>query len=160
MHECFYVRYFTENSSSPLMKAKTGRGGVRMQAYGLFPGEVVGYSTLAAWCGAPLRGSRFYRYQVKDQGTLLFTDLRMIYLGRRARLVMGYEHLVRVSCLHGALAFLADNWTQSERFEVPYLADCACHVETILTNFKHNNLYRLSREAIGELETLHIPTLK
>jgi hypothetical protein len=145
-----------------LMKAKNEEsGGVRMQAYyRLFPGEVVGYSTLATWCGAPLRGSRFYCYQIKDQGTLLFTDLRMIYLGRRGRLVMGYEHLVRVSCLHGALAFLADNWAHSERFEVPYLAGCARHVETILTHFKHNNLYRLSREAIGDAETLLLPVIK
>lgn len=160
MRECFYIRYFSGNSSSPLMKAKKGSGGVRMQAYRLFPGEVVGYSTLAAWCGAPLRDSRFYLYQVKDQGTLLFTDQRMIYLGRRARLVMGYEHLVRVSCLRGALAFLADNWAQSERFEVPYLADCARHLETILTNFKRNNRYHLNRESIGDIETLHLPVIK
>jgi hypothetical protein len=133
-----------------------------MQAYGLFPGEVVCYSTRATWCGAPLRGSRFYRYQVKDQGTLLFTDRRMIYLGRRGRLVMGYERLIRITCLRGALTFLADNWTQRERFEVPYLADCVSHVEVILTNFKRNSMYwsSLSREIIGNEETLLLPAIK
>lgn len=133
-----------------------------MQAYGLFPGEVVCYSTRATWCGAPLQDSRFYRYQVKDQGTLLFTDRRMIYLGRRGRLVIEYEHLVRITCLRGALTFLADDWTQRERFEVPHLADCAWHVEAILTDFRWNSMYqsRLSREILGNEETLLLPAIK
>lgn len=134
----------------------------------LFAGEEVCYRTSAAWCGTPLMGSRFYRYQVKDEGMLLFTDRRMIYLGRRGRLVLEYEHLLRVTCVRGALAFQADYWTRRECFEVEHLINCAHHVEAILTNFKrrliyqerlNNAHYAANREMMNE-ETLLLPIIR
>jgi hypothetical protein len=101
----------------------------------LLEGENAHYCTPATWCDEPFKGSAIYHYRVKDQGTLILTNLRIIYLGRKSQVVLGYAHLVQVSRRQGALVFLTKQSVRQEVFTVSSL-ECAKYLEHILHRFK------------------------
>ncbi|HEY4384304.1 MAG TPA: hypothetical protein VGN34_07520, partial [Ktedonobacteraceae bacterium] len=67
----------------------------------LLPGEHAHYCTESTLCEEPLAGTMHHRYPARDQGTLLFTNKRIIYLGRKSQLVISYARLMHVSTLQG-----------------------------------------------------------
>lgn len=104
----------------------------------LFPGEHAYYRIDATLCGEPLSStSKRYGYQAKDHGTLVLTSERLIYLGRRSQIILGYAHLLHVSRLRKAVAFMAEHWSKREIFEVPRPLECTMYLEYILQRFQH-----------------------
>jgi hypothetical protein len=103
----------------------------------LLPGEYACYRTEATRCGEPVStASEQGRRKVKDHGTLIFTNERMIYLGRRGQIMLEYAHLLYVSRLRRAVVFSAEHWTQSEIFELPRPLECTMYLEHILQRCK------------------------
>jgi hypothetical protein len=113
----------------------------------LLPGEHAHYCTEATLCEEPLAGIPYQKYRAKDQGTLMFTNKRIIYLGRKSQLVISYVRLLHVSNLPGALAFLAEHWSKREVFEVPRSLEGAMYLETILKQYRA----QLSAEGAGQV---------
>ncbi len=102
----------------------------------LLPGEYAHYCTEATLCEEPLAGTAHQKYLAKDQGSLLFTNKRVIYLGRKCQFVISYTHLFHVSKLSRALAFLAEHWSKREVFEVPRPLEGAMYLEAILKQYR------------------------
>lgn len=113
----------------------------------LLPGEYAHYSVAATWCGDPLPASSYYRYRVKDQGMLTLSNLRMIYLGRKSQIVLGYHRLIQASRVQGALVLRAEQWNQQEIFEVELPLECTMYLECILRNFKQHHLIAQQHDA-------------
>ncbi|HLZ56386.1 MAG TPA: hypothetical protein VKR06_05510 [Ktedonosporobacter sp.] len=114
----------------------------------LLPDECAHYRTEATLSGEPLINSPRYRYRVKDQGMLIFTNKRIIYLGRKCQIVLGYARLLHVSRLQGAIAFLAEHWTRREIFEVRHPLECAMYLECILKRFQRPESLLLHEHAL------------
>ena len=100
-------------------------------------GEYACYSAETTLCGEPIGESIRYTYPAKDHGTLILTNLRMIYMGRKSQIVLDYGRLLHVSRLRGAVAFQATHWYRREIFEVRRPLECAMYIEAILKRFRH-----------------------
>jgi hypothetical protein len=87
----------------------------------LLEGENAHYCTSATWCDEPLNDRAVYHQRVKDQGTLILTNLRIIYLGRKSQAVWGYAHLVQVTRRQEALVLLTKQAAGQEIFMVSSL---------------------------------------
>jgi hypothetical protein len=98
----------------------------------LLPGEHAHYSSEATLCEEPLAGAAHQRYIARDQGSLIFTNKRIIYLGRKSQLVISYARLFHISSLPGALAFLAEHWSKREVFELPRPLEAKMYLEATL----------------------------
>ncbi|MGH2493882.1 MAG: hypothetical protein ACRDIV_04175 [Ktedonobacteraceae bacterium] len=94
-------------------------------------GEGAHYSTQATLCGERIQDTSRYTYPAQDHGLLILTGKRIIYIGRKSQLVLGYARLLHVSRLRGAVAFEAEHWQKRVIFEVPRPEECATCVETI-----------------------------
>ena len=90
----------------------------------LLPGERAHYSTDATLCGEPLGGTIRYTYPAKDHGTLILTNKRLVYIGRKNQIVLDYARLFHISRLRGAIAFQAEHWYKREIFEVRRSLEC------------------------------------
>lgn len=99
-------------------------------------GEFACYSVETTLCGEPIGESIRYTYPAKDHGTLILTNLRMIYIGRRSQIVLDYARLLHVSRLRGAIAFQATHWYRREIFELRRPLECAMYIEAILKHFR------------------------
>lgn len=117
----------------------------------LLADEYAHFRTEATLSGEPLLNSQHYRYRVKDQGMLIFTNKRIIYLGRKCQIVLGYARLLHVSRLQGAIAFLAEHWSRREIFELAHPLECAMYLESILKRFQQQEAQGLSRSLINTL---------
>lgn len=102
----------------------------------LLPGECAHYYTNATVCEEPSPGTRQPVYRVKDQGMLILTDRRMIYLGRRRQFILDYRRLLHVSRLKGAIALTSENWTQREIFEMRFPLECSMYLDAILLCYR------------------------
>ena len=100
-------------------------------------GEFACYSVDTTLCGEPIGESIRYTYPAKDHGTLILTNMRMIYMGRKSQIVLDYGRLLHVSRLRGAIAFQATHWYRREIFELRRPLECAMYIEAILKNFRH-----------------------
>ncbi len=123
----------------------------------MLPGEQAHYITDAALCGersetAPgrlhstwqgasleyfgkLSSSLYGRgrlYPVLDQGMLILTSRRVIYIGRKCQVMLDYINLLHVSRLRGAIALQADHWQKRRIFEMRRPLECAMYLEYIL----------------------------
>lgn len=123
----------------------------------MLPGEHAHYITDAALCGernetppgrlhpalqeAPLQyfsklsSSPYGRgrlYPVLDQGMLILTSRRVIYIGRKSQVMLDYINLLHVSRLRGAIALQADHWPKRHIFEMRRPLECALYLEHIL----------------------------
>lgn len=109
--------------------------------------EQAHYSTQATLCGERIGAGSNERkgyagsvYPAQDQGMLILTNKRMIYIGRRSQIVLDYTHLMHVSHLRGAIAFEADHWQKRAIFEVPRPSECARYMGIILECFRRDEL--------------------
>ena len=124
----------------------------------LAPGEQARYSIEATLCAELLSDGNdelpSYTYPAKDQGTLILTNRRLVYMGRRGQRVLGYARILRVSRLRGAIALLTDvadatsfsmhgetsvayasNRTHREIFQVSRPLECALYLDHLLRQF-------------------------
>lgn len=129
----------------------------------LAPGEQIRYSIDATLCGELLSdGSETpnYTYPPKDQGMLMLTNRRLIYMGRRGQRVLGYARILRISRLRGAIALLtnvtdengfplkdginsqgsasafhASQRTHQEVFQMSRPLECALYLDHLLRQF-------------------------
>lgn len=98
----------------------------------LLAGELAHYCTHTTLCEEPLSSAKPSSYCVKDQGMLIFTDRRMIYIGRRRQLVLDYSRLLHVSRLPGVIAVVSESWARRELFEVQFPLECTMYLDAIL----------------------------
>jgi hypothetical protein len=101
----------------------------------LLADECAHYYTNATVCEEPLPGVKQSVYRVKDQGMLILTDRRMIYIGRRRQFVLDYRRLLHVTRLQGAIAITSENWMQRELFEMRFPLECTMHLDAILLRY-------------------------
>jgi hypothetical protein len=87
---------------------------------------------------------------VRDHGLLILTDRRLIYMGRRCQILLGYDHLLQVSCQRSGVAFLADHWRRRELFTMRRPLECVLCLEKLLWRFQQER--RLSTLMRVELE--------
>ncbi len=113
----------------------------------LLPYEYAHYSTDATLCSEAIGGSIRYTYPTRDQGTLIFTNRRIIYLGRRSQIVLDYARLIHISRLHGAIAFQTDNGHNREIFEVRRPLECTMYLECILQRYQQ-------ADSLGDVDTI------
>lgn len=118
-------------------------------------GEYACYSVDTTLCGEPIGESIRYTYPAKDHGTLILTNLRMIYMGRKSQIVLDYGRLLHVSRLRGAVAFQATHWYRREIFELRRPLECAMYIEAILKCFRQSEQTR-QRESFNEAHTENI----
>ena len=102
----------------------------------LLADERAHYRTEATLCGEPVSGAIRYTYPAKEHGTLILTNKRLLYIGRKSQIVLDYARLLHVSRLRGAIAFQAEHWYQREIFEVPRSLECTMFLEHILMRFQ------------------------
>jgi hypothetical protein len=102
----------------------------------LLADECAHYYTNATVCEEPLPGTKQPVYRVKDQGMLILTDRRMIYIGRRRQFVLDYRRLLHVSRLQGAIAIMSENWAQRELFEMRFPLECTMYLDAILLRYR------------------------
>jgi hypothetical protein len=107
----------------------------------LLAGEYAHYCTDATLREEPLPGSMLPGYQIKDQGMLILTSKRMMYIGRRRQLVLSYNHLLHISHLQGAIAILSETWSRREIFEVRLPLECTMYLDAILLRYRQQNIH-------------------
>lgn len=107
----------------------------------LLAGEYAHYCTDATLREEPLPGSMQPGYQIKDQGMLILTSRRMMYIGRRRQLVLSYNHLLHISHLQGAIAILSETWSRREIFEMRLPLECTMYLEAILLRYRQQNIH-------------------
>jgi hypothetical protein len=106
----------------------------------LLPDEHAHYTTEATLCGEPIGGTIRYTYPAKDHGTLILTNKRLIYMGRRNQLVLDYARLLHISRLRSAIAVEAEHWHKREIFEMHRPLECVMYLEAILMHRQHSSL--------------------
>jgi hypothetical protein len=107
----------------------------------LLPDEYAHYSVEATLCREPPSEATGSKCLPRDHGTLILTNRRMIYLGRKCQLVLSYERLLHVSRLRGAVAFLAEHWTRREVFELRRPLECTMYLQCILQRYQRQSFY-------------------
>ena len=112
----------------------------------LQPGEQAHYCTDATLCGERIGELDRYTYPALDHGTLMLTNRRMIYIGRRSQIVLDYTHFLHISRLRGAVAFEADSWNKRVIFEVSNPLECTMYTKCILQRFQQEVLILASGE--------------
>lgn len=104
----------------------------------LLPGEVAHYRTEAMLCGEPLAGNAPQnrgRYRIKDQGFLILTSKRLLYLGRQRQITLSYERLREVLRTLRIVSFLGDNWGRRQLFEVRRPLEVTMYLEAVLQHY-------------------------
>lgn len=94
------------------------------------------YSTEATLSSEVCTVAGHYPRQGKDQGMLVLTSKRIIYLGRKRQLILGYEQLLQVTRLRGAIMLFARQWSHREIFEIRRPLECIMYLECILQRFQ------------------------
>lgn len=117
----------------------------------LLAGEFAHYCTNTTLCEEPLSGAKQASYCVKDQGMLIFTDRRMIYIGRRRQLVLDYSRLLHVSRLPGAIAILSESWARRELFEVQFPLECTMYLDAILLRVQKRSMHERTHARVRQL---------
>ena len=102
----------------------------------LLPQETAHYctnATLASESPIASQGQTArFTYTATDQGRLILTNTRMIYLGRTGQIVLDYNRLTHISRLRNAIAFSADHWSKRHVFEMDRPLECAMYLDSIL----------------------------
>ncbi|WP_069805347.1 hypothetical protein [Thermogemmatispora onikobensis] len=113
-------------------------------------GERAYYCCQATLCNEQLRPFAPPEEAVRDHGLLILTDRRLIYLGRRCQVLLGYDHLLQVSRQRNGVAFLADHWRRRELFTMRRPLECVLCLEKLLWRFQQER--QLSTLMSVELE--------
>ena len=117
----------------------------------LLTGEFAHYCTNTTLCEEALSGAKQSSYCVKDQGMLILTDRRMIYIGRRRQLVLDYSRLLHVSRLPGAIAVLSESWARRELFEVQFPLECTMYLDAILLRSQKRSINDRTHARVRQL---------
>nr|BBH92908.1 hypothetical protein KTA_11070 [Thermogemmatispora argillosa] len=99
-------------------------------------GERAYYCSQATLCNEHLRPFAPLEEAIRDHGLLILTDRRLIYLGRRCQILLGYDHLLQVSRQRNGVAFLADHWRRRELFTMRRPLECVLCLEKLLWRFQ------------------------
>lgn len=110
----------------------------------LLPGEHAHYSTDVTLCGEPIGNALRFTYPARDHGTLILTNKRLVYIGRKSQIVLDYARLSRISRLRGAIALQAEHWHRREIFEVRRSLECIMYLEAILRRFQREQEFEAS----------------
>ncbi|WP_052890095.1 hypothetical protein [Thermogemmatispora carboxidivorans] len=113
-------------------------------------GERAYYCCQATLCNEQLRPFAPPEEAVRDHGLLILTDRRLLYLGRRCQILLGYDHLLQVSRQRNGVAFLADHWRRRELFTMRRPLECVLCLEKLLWRFQQER--QLSTLMSVELE--------
>ena len=111
----------------------------------MLPGERGLYMTDAALCAEG--GSTHRNYPLVDQGTLILTSRRVIYVGRKSQITLDYARLSHVSRLRNALALQARQRRVIVAMRRPL--ECATYLEYILRRFQADTVPQKLGERIG-----------
>jgi hypothetical protein len=117
----------------------------------LLAGECAHYCTNATLCEEPLPGTKQPVYRIKDQGMLILTDRRMIYIGRRRQIVLDYSRLMHVSRLQGAIAVLSESWAARELFEIHFPLECIMYLDAILLRYRKRPVNERTHARVRQL---------
>jgi hypothetical protein len=98
----------------------------------LLSGEYAHYVVAATRCAEAPEGASAHTRRVVDQGMLMLTSKRIIYLGRKGQFALAYPRLLHVSRSGPAIAFLAQHNPKRETFEVQRPLECTLYLERIL----------------------------
>ncbi len=128
----------------------------------LLPQEIAHYCTNATLASeTPIasqdQAARF-TYTTTDQGRLIFTSTRMIYLGRKGQIVLDYTRLTHVSRLRNAIVFSADHWSKRHVFEMERPLECAMYLDSILRQFQRQQAQR--EASMTPTSPVYQPTLR
>lgn len=83
--------------------------------------------------GEPYSHSTF---EPKDQGMLIFTSRRLIYMGRTGQLITDYARLLRVSYQQEGITIHTEHWHEGTIFEVRRPLECSVYLEAIIECFR------------------------
>ncbi|MBA2286717.1 MAG: hypothetical protein H0W02_14665 [Ktedonobacteraceae bacterium] len=111
-------------------------------------GEYACYSAEATLCGECVLEPAGPVYPTRDHGLLILTNRRLLYIGRKSQILLGYARLFHVSRLSGAVAFLADYWHKREIFVMRHPLECVMCLERILRQFRQEERTPLARQAV------------
>ncbi len=127
----------------------------------LLSDECAHYYTHATLCEEPFPGARQTVYRAKDQGMLILTNRRMIYIGRRRQLVLDYSRFLHASRLRGAIAVMGESWAQRELFEIRFPLECTMYLDAILLRYHkeswHGRAHARVRQLYPSTETSAYP---
>ncbi len=90
------------------------------------------------------------KFRPRDQGILILTNMRIIYLGRKRQIMVGYEQLLQVSRMRNMVALLAEQWNKRQFFEMRRPLECTMYLECILQRFERST-------GIGPLQSQTFP---
>ncbi len=108
----------------------------------LLPGEHARYSADAALCDEPTGGRVCSTYPARDQGLLILTTKRLLFLGRKSQIVLDYARLADVVRLRGAVAVEAKHWYKREVFEVQRPLECTMYLQCLHERWQQNAALR------------------
>lgn len=103
----------------------------------LLAGEVAHYCSAARISDEPPDETRRGKTRVKDHGTLILTNLRIIYLGQKRQIVLGHERVLQASHVPGAIVLATEYWTRQQFFVMSRPLECAMYLEYILQHFQN-----------------------
>lgn len=72
----------------------------------------------------------------KDQGMLIFTTRRLIYLGRTNQLITDYVRLLRFSYQQDSITISTEHWLLGNIFRVRRPLECSVYLEAIMECFR------------------------
>lgn len=121
----------------------------------LVSGERAYYSTEATLCSKATREAESTHFILKDCGTLILTNRRMLYLGRKSQLIVDYTHLAQVFRLQQGIALTTLDSAQYSIFELPRPLECTMHLETLLQRYQHHAYQRLQHQHVSAEIDVH-----
>lgn len=107
----------------------------------LAPGEFAHYKAEATLREGPYLTESFGVFPAKDQGTIILTNKRFIYIGRTCQMVLDYARLAEHMRLRGAIVLKASHWSRQEVFEIQRPLECAMYLECLLKRFRQQQIY-------------------
>ncbi|GLV58749.1 hypothetical protein KDH_55790 [Dictyobacter sp. S3.2.2.5] len=138
----------------------------------LLDGECAHYCVEARLCDDPPGEGKRARAKVKDQGRLILTNLRLIYLGQQRHITLGYEHMLQYSHVPGAVMISTTYWRRQQFFVMRRPLECVMYLDHIWQHFQDKILPAVSQhmmpddtqslrvqQAFRKKETMHLPSL-
>ena len=81
-------------------------------------------------------GRQSSTFEPKDQGMLIFTSRRVIYMGRTGQLTTDYARLLRVSYQQDSVTIHTEHWHEGNVFAVRRPLECCIYLEAIIECFR------------------------
>ena len=158
-HEIRVFGFSVEGLVSQLRKGQLPCIDVPLQ---LLPGEVAHYRTDATLCEEPAETfgheetKQHYpiKYRIKDRGSFVLTNTRILYFGRKRHMLLSYDQLLYISHWHDFAALTVANFQKRQLFEMRRPLECMLYLEYLLRRY----LTAQKRET-GEIASVSSPPL-